>query len=103
MEINCYFDLENDHQIIKAITDETFTYDKLSELGKELELKTNLINFFSDLPFILFSNDPVVTGYIVACLVILSEAQVIFVAPDLTSQPTLIWDTMQSMEGVLLN
>lgn len=102
MEINCYTKLENNHQIIKAITDQHFTYDKLNELGQELELKTNLVNFYSELPFVIYANDPVVSSYIVACLVMLTEAQMVYVAPDLKTQPTLIWDAMQSMEGSLL-
>lgn len=102
MEINCYTELDNNHQIIKVITDQYFTYEKLSELGQELELKTNLVNFYSDLPFVIFANDPVVSGYIVACLVMLTEAQMVYVSPGLNTQPTLVWDTMQSMEGSLL-
>lgn len=102
MEINCYTQLDNNHQIIKAITDQNFTYNELPALGKELELKTNLCNFYVDMPFLIFANDPVVSSYIVASLVMLAEAQVIFVAPNLNAQPTLVWDTMQSAEGSLL-
>lgn len=102
MEINCYTDLDSGYQMIKAITDQSFAYDQLPALGKEVELKTNLCNFYSDQPFLIFVNDPVVSSFIVACLVMLCEAQQIFVAPDLETIPVLVWDSLQSVEGSLL-
>ena len=102
IDIQCYTHLDSNRQIIKAITDSTFTYSELPNIGAEIELKTNLCNFYNDYPFLVISNSPIVSSYIVACLVGICEAEIIFIAPDQDSLPILIWDIRQNAEGTAL-
>ena len=103
IDIQCYTHLDSNRQIIKAITDSTFSYEQLPQIGQELELKSNLCNFYSDHPFLVICNSPIVSSFIVACLVGLSDAEVIYVSPCQQTLPILIWDIRQNAEGTALN